>query len=81
MLFKPSAMPRSFMLRPPLRVAMTATAPAVSPTVPMLAVRARWRICDNSRAIWLQSPWTIDVLAARFDSSSARSPRTFATVR
>ena len=81
MLFKPSPSPRNFMLMPPLRFAITASAPAVSPTVPMLAVRARWRICDSSRAIAAHSPCTMVFLAARFDSSSATSVRTLATVR
>src|SRR5207237_1761607 len=50
-LVNPSLSPRIFMKIPPPRPAMTDIAPATSPSVPIFAVSARWRICDSSRAI------------------------------
>src|SRR3989449_7521051 len=50
-LLTPSVSPRSFMLIPPPRPAITDIAPATSPMVPIFAVSARCRICEVSFAI------------------------------
>ena len=71
MLFTPSASARTFMLIPvPARFATIASWPATSGRVPRLAVSARWRMWDSSRAMFPQMPSMIFGFAARFDSSS-----------
>src|SRR5204863_168007 len=58
------------------RAAMTASEPATSAMVPMLAVEARWRRCVRSRAMLPQRLSMSWDRAARFESSSATMPLT-----
>src|SRR5882762_3353701 len=81
-LFTPSPRARSLKLRPlPCRDARTASAPAVSASVPTLALSARCRICESSRAMAPQMLLMITGRAARFPSRSPTSFFTWSTFR